>query len=178
KYELPELIEIARAISSERDIKKLLGLILEKSRYVTGADAGSVYIVEGQTLNPRERTLHFMVSQNDSIDIDFSEHTLPVDGKTIVGRAVISRQLINSADVPREKVDRRFDISSGYQTRSMLTAPLVNQRDEVIGVIQLINKRREGFEGRLMAPIDFDEQVVPFDKRSEELLTTLAAQAG
>jgi HD-GYP domain-containing protein (c-di-GMP phosphodiesterase class II) len=178
KYELSELIEIARAISSERDIKKLLGLILEKSRYVTGADAGSVYIVEGQTLNPRERTLRFMVSQNDSIDIDFSEHTLPVDGTTIVGRAVISRELISIPDVSREKVDRRFDISSGYQTRSMLTAPLINQRDEVIGVIQLINKRRDGFEGRLRAPIDFDEQVVPFDKRSEELLTTLAAQAG
>ena len=178
RYELSELVSIARAISSERDIGKLLGLILEKSRYVTGADAGSVYIVEGQSLNPRERTVRFMVSQNDSVAINFSEHTFPVDDKTIVGKSIISRQLINIADLQREKVDRRFDASSGYQTRSMLTVPMSNQRDEVIGVIQLINRRKEGAPPRLKAPIDFDEWVVPFDKRSEELTTTLAAQAG
>jgi HD-GYP domain-containing protein (c-di-GMP phosphodiesterase class II) len=178
RYELGELVSIARAISSERDIGKLLGLILEKSRYVTGADAGSVYIVEGQSLNPRERTVRFMVSQNDSVEINFSEHTFPVDDKTIVGRAIISRQLINIADVAREKLDRRFDLSSGYQTRSMLTVPMSNQRDEVIGVIQLINRRKDGAPQRLKAPIDFDDWVVPFDKRSEELTTTLAAQAG
>jgi len=178
RSELGELVSIARAISSERDIDKLLGLILEKSRYVTGADAGSVYIVEGQSLNPRERTVRFMVSQNDSIDINFSEHTFPVDDKTIVGKAIIKRELINIADLQREKVDRRFDASSGYQTRSMLTVPMINQRDEVIGVIQLINRRKEGAPPRLKAPIDFDDWVVPFDKRSEELTTTLAAQAG
>ena len=178
EYEVGELIAIARALSSERDINTLLGLILQKSRYVTGADAGSVYIVEGQALNPRERTLRFMVSQNDSIDIDFSEHTLPVDEATIVGRAVISRQLINIPDLARIQHDRRFDKTSGYQTRSMLTVPMVNQRDEVIGVIQLINKRKDKAPPRLRAPIDFDEWVVPFDKRAEDLCTTLAAQAG
>ena len=178
RSELGELVSIARAISSERDIDKLLGLILERSRYVTGADAGSVYIVEGQSLNPRERTVRFMVSQNDSIDINFSEHTFPVDDKTIVGRAIISRQVINIPDLAREKHDRRFDLSSGYQTRSMLTVPMINQRDEVIGVIQLINRRKEAAPPRLKAPIDFDDWVVPFDERSEELTTTLAAQAG
>ncbi|HEX9104873.1 MAG TPA: HD domain-containing phosphohydrolase, partial [Polyangia bacterium] len=91
---------------------------------------------------------------------------------------IISRQLINIADVARENLDRRFDLSSGYQTRSMLTVPMINQRDEVIGVIQLINRRKEGAPPRLKAPIDFDEWVVPFDKRDEELTTTLAAQAG
>ena len=40
RFELGELIAIAAAINSERDLNRLLGLILEKSRYVTGADAG------------------------------------------------------------------------------------------------------------------------------------------
>src|SRR6185436_3841290 len=47
RYELGELIDIARALTTEREIDKLLGLILEKSRFVTGADAGSMYVVEG-----------------------------------------------------------------------------------------------------------------------------------
>jgi HD-GYP domain-containing protein (c-di-GMP phosphodiesterase class II) len=187
RYELGELIAIARAISSERDIGKLLGLILEKSRYVTGADAGSVYIVEGEGLDPRGRTLRFMVSQNDSLSIDFREFTLPVDEKSIVGRAVISRQIINIPDLYQLGQegknpwgfthDRSFDLRTGYQGRSMLTVPMINQRDEVIGVIQLINKRRDGAP-KLIAPSDFDQWVVPFDKRAEELSLTLASQAG
>ena len=53
----------------------------------------------------------------------------------------------------------------------MLTVPMVNQRDDVIGVIQLINKKRNPKE-RLREPADFEAQVVPFDKRSEELAMT------
>jgi HD-GYP domain-containing protein (c-di-GMP phosphodiesterase class II) len=187
RYELGELIAISRAISSERDIKKLLGLILEKSRYVTGADAGSVYIVEGQALNPRERTVRFMVSQNDSISFDSRQFTLPVDEKSIVGRTVLTRQVINIPDLYQLDQDgknpwgfnhdKSFDQRMGYQGRSMLSVPMINQRDEVIGVIQLINKRKDGAP-KLKEEKDFDQWVVPFDKRAEELSSTLAAQAG
>ncbi len=186
-YELRELIAISRAISSERDIGKLLGLILEKSRYITDADAGSVYVVEGMTLPPTERTLRFMISQNDSIAIDFREFSLPVDGKSIVGRAVLSREIINipnlyELDQPERNPwgfhhDKSFDRKVGYQGRSMLTVPMINQKDEVIGVIQLINRRRPGAPP-LRAPEDFDRWVIPFEKRSEELSSTLASQAG
>ena len=68
RYELGELIEIARAITTERDIDKLLGLILEKSRFITGADAGSIYVVEGDDRTGR-RMLRFKLSQNDSVDL-------------------------------------------------------------------------------------------------------------
>src|SRR5512137_2945764 len=46
RYEREELLAISRALSSERDIRKLLDLILLKGRQLTGADAGSVYVVE------------------------------------------------------------------------------------------------------------------------------------
>ncbi len=187
QYELGELIAIARAISSERDISKLLGLILEKSRYVTGADAGSVYIVEGGP-DGKQQTLRSMVSQNDSMKIDFRTFTLPVDDKSIVGRAVTSRQLINipnlyALDEGKSnpwgfKHDKTFDQKIGYLGISMLTVPMINQRDEVIGVIQLINKRREGAPAQLRGPVDFARWVVPFEKREEELSLTLASQAG
>ncbi len=187
RYELGELIAISRAISSERDIGKLLGLILEKSRYITDADAGSVYVVEGMALAPDQRTLRFRISQNDSIAIDFREFSLPVDEKSIVGHAVLSRKIINIPNLyeleePGKnpwgfRHDKSFDRKVGYQGRSMLTVPMINQRDEVIGVIQLINRRRPG-AGTLRTPEDFDSFVVPFDARSEELCETLASQAG
>ncbi len=190
--ELEAVISIARALSSERDIRALLGLVLEKSRQLTGADAGSIYIVEGRSLNPRERTLRFMISQNDSLKLDFSEFTLLVDEKSIVGRAVTSGQIINIPDLyalsePGKnpwsfRHDRQFDQRTGYHGRSMLTVPMINQRDEVIGVVQLINKRRPTAAGTERQPLrtdeDFDSQVIPFDVRAEELSSTLAAQAG
>ncbi len=188
--ELEAVIAIARALSSERDIRALLGLVLEKSRQLTGADAGSIYIVEGRALHPGERTLRFMISQNDSLKLDFSEFTLSVDEKSIVGRAVTSGKIINVPDLyalgePGKnpwsfRHDRQFDQRTGYQGRSMLTVPMINQRDEVIGVVQLINKRRDAQDPARAALTgdDFDTKVVPFDQRAEELSSTLAAQAG
>src|SRR4029077_13810883 len=70
-----------------------------------------------------------------------------------------------------------FDRRTGYLTRSMLVAPLISQRDEVIGVIQLINKKRDRAHA-LHTPSDVRQHVVAFDERSEELLGMLAAQAG
>ncbi|MBC7544879.1 MAG: GAF domain-containing protein, partial [Candidatus Sericytochromatia bacterium] len=187
QYELNELVEIARAIASERDISKLLGLILEKSRYITAADAGSVYIVEGLDLPPEERTLRFTISQNDSLDIDFRQFTLKDDNRSIVGHAVLNRTVVNIPDLYRLdepennpwgfRHDKQFDQKIGYQGHSMLTVPMMNQNDDVIGVIQLINRKRDGVR-RLKTLTDFQDQVIPFDHRSEELARTLASQAG
>jgi HD-GYP domain-containing protein (c-di-GMP phosphodiesterase class II) len=187
RYELSELLSISRAISSERDVVALLGVILEKSRYIAGADAGSIYIVEGNDLGTHRRTLRFMVSQNESMPVDFREFTLPVDDRSIVGKTVLGRAAINIPDLYRLDEpgwnpwgvhhNRALDEKSGYRTHSMLTFPLINQHDEVAGVIQLINRKRDP-HARLRDPDDFAEQVIPFDKRSEELCETLAAQAG
>ncbi len=80
RYELGELVATSRALSSQRDIRKLLELILEKCRQVTGADAGSVYVLEGEG-RPADKRLHFMLAQNDSLKVDLEEFGLRVDEK-------------------------------------------------------------------------------------------------
>lgn len=201
RYELGELINIARAMTTERDVNKLLGVILEKSRFVTGADAGSIYVVE-QSDEPVERSasgprdsepprsianrgplLRFKLSQNDSVAYDSSEFVMPLSNRSIAGSAALAKNAINIADayeIPAGApygFDRRFDEKIGYRTKSMLTVPLVSQRDEVIGVIQLINKKKDP-SIKLLSKEDIEEQVVSFDERSEELLGMVAAQAG
>jgi HD-GYP domain-containing protein (c-di-GMP phosphodiesterase class II) len=183
RYELGELIEIARAIETERDIDKLLGLILEKSRFITGADAGSIYVVEGDGDGPRQEMLRFKLSQNDSVKFDSREFSIPVSARSMAGAAALHREPINIVDVydlPSSSpfgFDRSFDDKIGYRTKSILCMPLVSRENEVIGVIQLINKKRDP-EKRLYSKEDVDEQVIPFDERSQELVATLAAQAG
>jgi HD-GYP domain-containing protein (c-di-GMP phosphodiesterase class II) len=206
RYERDELLGISRALSSERDIRKLLDLILLKSRQITGADAGSVYVLEtvedkaqpapaGRPTAGRRRAalgagrggntvLHFMLSQNDSMAIDFQEFHLKVDGSSIAGQAVLGRRPITIADFSaRDGADaglthnRSFDQQTGYQTRSMLTVPMTSAMGDVIGVIQLINKKRMPAR-KLAAPEDFASEVVPFDQRAEEMALALASQAG
>jgi HD-GYP domain-containing protein (c-di-GMP phosphodiesterase class II) len=180
RYELGELIDIARAMTTERVVDKLFSVILEKSRYVTGADAGSLYVVEG---DEREHRLRFKLTQNDSVSFDWREFTMPIANKSIAGTVALSCKPLSIPDVyelpPGSpfQFDRSFDERIGYRTKSMLVAPLVSQQGEVIGVIQLINKKRDT-EKKLLTTRDVQEQVMPFDERSEELLGMVAAQAG
>ena len=218
RYERDELLAISRALSSERDIHKLLDLILFKSRQITGADAGSVYVVEaaeatangpadasgqGSSRVPRPReglrrrsaalgggksgnaSLHFMLSQNDSMAVDFQELRLKVDASSIAGKTVLGGQPINipdlgslaPTDIEGLTHNRTFDQQTGYEARSMLTVPMTSAIGDVIGVIQLINKKREPGK-KLQTPADFAALVVPFDSRAEEMALALAAQAG
>jgi HD-GYP domain-containing protein (c-di-GMP phosphodiesterase class II) len=183
RYELGELIEIAKAITTERELEKLLGLILEKSRFITGADAGSIYVVEGDDPDPLRRMLRFKLSQNDSVAFDSREFTVPVSARSMSGYVALHRKPLNIGDVydlpalSPYGFDRSFDAKIGYRTKSMLCAPLLSRAGDVVGVIQLINKKRDP-EKKLHAEEDIEEQVVNFDERSEQLLTTLASQAG
>ncbi|MFI5308817.1 MAG: HD-GYP domain-containing protein, partial [Polyangiales bacterium] len=183
RYERGELVEIARAITRERDIDRLLGLILEKSRYVTGADAGSIYVVDGERSDPNGQRLQFKLSQNDSMSYEARSFEMPVSKSSIAGAAVVTREPINIADVydldpsVPYAFDRSFDLRMGYRTVSMLAVPMISAEDEVIGVIQLINKKRNP-RARLRSPEDFAREAIAFDEPSEELLLALAAQAG
>jgi HD-GYP domain-containing protein (c-di-GMP phosphodiesterase class II) len=183
RYELGELLHIARAMTTVRDVDRLLGVILEKSRFVTGADAGSIYIVERLAGGGQEAVLRFKLTQNDSVTFDSREFTMPLSDRSIAGSTARRKTALRIDDAyhlpagSTFQFDPTFDRRTGYTTRSMLVAPLISQRDEVIGVIQLINKKREP-SCKLLTLADVHQHVVPFDERSEELLGMLAAQAG
>lgn len=183
RYELDELVAIARSLSSEQEFDRLLELILEKSRYITGADAGSVYVVEeGDNGKP---VLRFKITQNDSLKTDFAEFTMEVSERSIVGNSVLKGVSINIPDLYSDDDnnpwtahhDRSFDKRMGYESHSMLTVPMIDHRSDVIGVIQIINRKRDP-SAKLRKPEDFRTQVVPFDERTEELALSLASLAG
>ena len=181
QYELGEVIECARAIETERDIDKLLGVILRKSRFITGADAGSIYVVDNDAAGQRQ--LRFKLSQNDSVKFDSREFAIPLSPRSMAGASALHGTPINIVDVYDMPIgspfgfDRSFDEKTGYRTKSVLCMPLVSRADEVIGVIQLINKKRDK-DKRLYSEEDVQAQVIAFDERSQELVGTLAAQAG
>lgn len=189
RHENDMLISIGRALSQERDIQSLLAIILRRACEVTNADAGSIYVVEGADEDISQRKLRFAVSQNDSRALPPAGFTMAVSSTSIVGQCVLSGDRINVPDLyaldepgsgnnPWGFVhDRTFDDKYRYQTRSVLAVPMISARAEVIGVIQLINKRAKGWIA-LDLPHDFDLGVVPFDDVSEAYIFALASQAG
>ena len=162
------LIAIGRALSQQRDTMALLEIILRRAREVTGADAGSVYIVEGDRRRDR-RAPHGSASRSRrTTRARSSRRASPCRcrRRRSSGSCVLSSDVINIPDLyalddagsgnnPWGFVhDRSFDDKHRYQTRSMLTVPMISARSEVIGVIQLINKRAKGAPAVLEGPDD------------------------
>jgi len=179
--EIKELTRIGMALSTERDLDTLLELILTQAQRITGSDAGSLYLVE----NPEgeERQLRFKLSQNMSRpDIPFVEYTIAIDTASIAGYAAATGEPLVIDDVyflPPDvdyTFNRSFDEKYGYRAKSMLTIPMKDHKDEVIGVVQLINRKRHG-EAKLETPEDFDAEVIPYTHRLVELVSAMAGQA-
>jgi HD-GYP domain-containing protein (c-di-GMP phosphodiesterase class II) len=182
--ELSKLNEIGVALSAQRDIDQLLELILKKSREMTLADAGSLYLVEreGEDGQTRERWLRFKLAQNDSVIVPFKEQVVPLDDKSMAGYAAIHGEVVNIADAYRlppgspYQISRNFDEKSGYRTKSMLVVPMRDHNKEVIGVVQLINKKKKA--ETVLRPVSMvDEEVIAFTTVDEELVGSLASQA-
>jgi HD-GYP domain-containing protein (c-di-GMP phosphodiesterase class II) len=184
RRDLHELNTIGVALSAQRDIRKLMELILSSSRQLTTADAGSLYLVEGgkDHDSTKDDQLRFKWTQNDSVAVPFEEFTIPLAETSIAGYAALSGQAVNVADaynLPAGspfRYGRSFDERSGYRTKSILSVPMRDHKGEVIGVVQLINKKRDP-QVKLQPVAVVDDQVVPFTTVDEELVTSLASQA-
>lgn len=143
---LQRILEFEGEIARIRDIDLLLEKILGEARRFTGADAGSIYIREGNALK-------FSYTQNDTLQsqlppgkkLIYSTFSTPINSKSICGHVAVTGEPLNIADAWQIPVgmpysfNRSYDEISGYRTRSMLTLPLIAQRGDVSGVLQLIN---------------------------------------
>jgi HD-GYP domain-containing protein (c-di-GMP phosphodiesterase class II) len=186
--EVKYVLSISRELNGERDIKKLLNLILLKAREITKADAGSIYTVEVPGKNIREGKLHFRFTQNHSVMQNLNDFTMQINEKSIVGNAVIQGVSINIPDLYKldedptknaygARHDRSWDKRIGYESHSMLTVPMYDISHSVVGVIQLINRKRDS-RVKLHEAADFQAQVTEFGETDVEYAEIVAQQAG
>lgn len=189
---LEELNAIGIALSAERNHERLLELILSKAREITNADAGSLFLVagideriefpDGREERLTSRWLKFRLAQNDSRELRFEESILPISSDSIAGYVAETGETLNLEDAyapPSDKpfvINRSFDEATGYRTVSMLVVPMLNQERETIGVLQLINKKKDR-DSILNTRESFDDSVLSFDDNDERLVRSLASQA-
>lgn len=173
-----ELNRIGIALSAEKDIDRLQAFILTTMRQLTHADGASLWLKMEEDGIPK---LFLASSQNHSIDKDtYSAFTVPVDDKTVVGYTVTmgQSQLYDDAYNPppgKPRGGKSFDVQFGYRTKSMLTVPMRNYNNEVVGAVQLINAKRR-FETRLTLE-SVDAEVISFQPDDLEMIESIASQA-
>lgn len=177
---LKKLTRIGIALSAEKNIDKLLEMIVDGARDFTHADAGTLYIVDEE-----KKILNFKIIQNDTLNIriggasggkvDLPPVPLEINGKpnysNVSSYCAITGKIVNIPDVYRaEEFDftgpRKYDEQTGYRSQSMLVIPLKNHENDIIGVLQLLN-----------AKDSTTQQVVPFALEHTDLVSSLASQA-
>lgn len=180
-HEITALTQIGVALTTERNYDALLELVLTQSRRVTQSDGGSLYLVEGR--DSPEPKLRFKLAQNDTVpNAPFSEFTMPLDHSSQAGHVCSIGEPLILDDVyflPPDveySFNRTFDERNNYRSKSMLTVPMKNHRNEVIGALQLINRKRDP-QSRLTTPEVVEEQVLPYTPRTVEIVSALASQA-
>jgi HD-GYP domain-containing protein (c-di-GMP phosphodiesterase class II) len=177
---LDQLVEIGVALSSERDIDKLLESILVAAKSITNADGGTLYrMQEGRSLKfeiVRNDTLGVAMGGTSGMPIPFYPVSLysaegnPVHSM-VAAYAVHHNCSVNIADAYTEKGfdfsgTKRFDEKTGYRSKSFLTIPIKNHENEIIGVLQLINAKHRATGA-----------VRPFSDADQRLAESLASQA-
>ena len=179
--ELQEVSEVGIALSTVRDHSVLMTMILSKARELSRADAGSLYLLD--ELPDGQRVLRWKLAQNDSIDVEFfEEKVLPITRKSLAGYVAMTGETLvidDAYDLPADaeySINRSFDEENQYLTKSMLVFPMTNHVGDLIGVLQLINRKRRGAPRKLTAA-EVPEDVVPFDQEIIDVMRSLAGQA-
>ena len=140
---LKNLLRISVDLSATRDRRKMLEMILTEARRLTGAEAGTLYIRNGEKLE-------FVVAQNDALEPDVlagvTSKSVQVSGDSLAGFVASTGRTINIPDSYRLspgapfRINRDFDSATGYRTSSVLALPLKCPDGKVVGVLQLINR--------------------------------------
>jgi len=146
---LQSILDVAKAMTAERHLDRLLGLVVDAAAQVAEADRCTLFIADRDRGELWSKVAH-----------GAGEIRVPISAG-IVGAVASSGQPIRIADAYKDdRFNRRVDLETGYHTRSILAVPMLNTRGEVVGVLQAIN-RKDG----------------TFTEEDQELLGALAGPA-
>lgn len=168
--ELKKMIEIGTMMAGEKDNDLLLTKIVDSCMDITAADGGTLYLLEKDKLefkvliNKSKNTR--LIRKEESLGIP----SVSINGKNACAQAARLKKLINIIDCYEDKEfdfsgAKQYDKLNSYLTKSVIVIPLIDEYNDVIGVLQLINATDE------------NGKVVPFKKQDEEVLMAIANQA-
>ncbi|HYD68198.1 HD-GYP domain-containing protein [Azospirillum sp.] len=125
-------------------VRELSRRVLHKCRELTGAEAGTIFILRGRG---RSRHLEAVSVQNDAVRTSSGSFVIPADTASIAGAVALTGETVFVDDayaIPPDRPYRfnpAFDRQTGFRTRSILAFALKGFDSKPEGVVQLINRR-------------------------------------
>ena len=178
--QISNLSQIGLALSKERDMSKLLEMILLEAKRISNSDGGTLYMMTD------DKKLKFEIMMTDSLDFHMggtSGENIPFypvklyddDGEPnnsmVAAYVGLTGETVNIEDAYKaEGFDfsgtKMFDEKTGYHSKSFLTVPLKNHEEEIIGVLQLLN-----------AQTNKNKKIIEFTSEIQGKVEALASQA-
>jgi phosphoserine phosphatase len=146
---LRQILEVTRKLAAPFDLDTMLNEVVDAARNILDAERGTIFLYD---------------EENDELEVKVAtklgSFRIPAN-KGIVGECAQTRTLINVPDCyADQRFNRDIDKATGFESRCMLTLPLIGYEDKLVGVLQVLNKRNGSF-----------------DDQDEYVATALAAQA-
>ena len=148
------LQKIGLSLSTEDDINVIFELIMEEAKNITNADGRTLYMIsdDGQTMKfeiMQTDSMNFAQGGTTGVEITippmqlFDEEGNPNHSSNVAYSANTGKTA-NIKDVYTAKGfdftgPKNFDKNTGYKTKSVMSVPLKNHENDIVGVMQLIN---------------------------------------
>jgi sigma-B regulation protein RsbU (phosphoserine phosphatase) len=133
--DLQAILGVTTALAAPFDLGTMLAEVVNAAKQVLHADRGSVWLHDART---------------DELVLEVATGIAPLRvpaGAGIVGACASTRRIINVPDCYADpRFDATVDRNTGYRTRCMLTLPLVEHKDALVGVMQVLNKDGGSFD--------------------------------
>jgi len=180
EQQILNLANIGLALSKEKDMNRLLEMILLEAKRIANSDGGTLYMMTD------DGRLRFEIMMTDSLDfhmggtsgkdIPFYPVKLYTDegepNKSMIAAYVgLTGDTVNITDAYKAKGfdfsgTKMFDEKTNYRSKSFLTVPLKNHEDEIIGVLQLLNAQHHK-----------SKKIISFTSEIQKMVEALASQA-
>jgi response regulator RpfG family c-di-GMP phosphodiesterase len=172
EQKLQRIIELEKKLGEIQDVDVLLERILTETREIVHADAGSIYVLDGDNLRIK-------YSQNDTLlkelapgeKLPYPSFTFPINEKSVAGYVAYSMKPLNIRDaytIPDDlpyKFNKQTDRTTSYRTKSVYALPLKMANGRLLGVLQIINAQNANGD------------VIEFDDDAALYITHFAASA-
>jgi len=193
--ELKSLLDVGAALSSQHETHKILEMILEKAMDNTNSDSGSIYLIERVKQDsmsgaraksvPMLRFHHALNMSNPNLKLE--KQLLSLSNGSIAGYVALAGQSVRIRDVyalPKDcpfMFNSEWDKRSNYRTKSCLAVPIKTSRGKVLGVVQLINKKKRYGRRHDVAPPDDqripEKEIIAYSDHDDNLMKAFASHA-
>lgn len=127
---LKSLLDVAKSISCQLDIRELIPSIMTKACDLVAADRCSLFMV-----NDTRDQLYTSFSGGLANSI-----YIPINAG-IVGSCAMSQAILNIRDAYEDpRFNRNTDKQTGYRTKTLLCVPIIDDQGNIQGVTEMINK--------------------------------------